>query len=239
MESNAQSQDISTENGGKHIVEGLMENGSTSVPNGSAPAESKVDYYHPGKGNGSMLDSSGGLGEPLNVIISGQSSSEVLTDAGFLNWAKSIGFSTEFLGLHRGVLQMADLGDGNGPKPEIKVLRQDYSIPFIGTGIESLIGGNHLRYWRQDGPTANSGALFLAVSYEENVLKHHMIRPDGYNKGRDALVTRAVGQTKYKGVRYSTISQVIEGLLPIGTTGINHSIAIDGKGCLLTITILS
>lgn len=57
---------------------------------------------------------------------------------------------------------MANLGDGNGPKPEIKVLRQDYGIPLIGTGIESLFGGNHFRYWRQDGPTANSGALFLA-----------------------------------------------------------------------------
>lgn len=57
---------------------------------------------------------------------------------------------------------MANLGDGHGPKPEIKVIRQDYGIPFIGAGLETLIGGNHFRYWRQDGPTANSGALFLA-----------------------------------------------------------------------------
>jgi len=204
---------------------------------GPPTAKALVDYYPPPLGEGKMLNSSGGLGEPLNVIISGKSSPEVLTDHGFLNWAKSIGFSTEFLGLHRGTPQTADLGDGNGPKPEVKVIRQDYGIPFFGTGIESLIGGNHFRYWRQDGPSANSGALFLAVSREENVLKHHMIKPNGYNKGRDELVARAVGKTKHRGVKYSTTSEVVEGLLPAGAVGINHSIAIDGKVVLLTITI--
>lgn len=32
-----------------------------------------------------------GKGEPLNVIISGLSSPEVLTDAGFLNFSRAIG----------------------------------------------------------------------------------------------------------------------------------------------------
>jgi hypothetical protein len=77
----------------------------------------QVDYYSPLVGGGSMLDSMldsageyikkrafnnaelihedlagpGDVGEPLNVIISGLSSPEVLTDAGFLNFARAIG----------------------------------------------------------------------------------------------------------------------------------------------------
>ena len=41
-------------------------------------------------------------------------------------------------------------------------LRNDYGNPDIGTCWESLVGGNHLRMWRQNGPNANTGALFLA-----------------------------------------------------------------------------
>ena len=74
--------------------------------------------------------------------------------------------------------------------------------------------------WRQEG----SGAWFLAVSYEhvwvffsvfrltfiykilQNVLKHHMITPDGYNVGRDLLLQRMVGAggrgTVWKGMRW-------------------------------------
>jgi hypothetical protein len=62
-----------------------------------------------------MLDNAGnGLGEPLNVIISGLSSPAVLTDAGIVNFAKAIGFSTECLSIHLGAPQSANLGDGNG-----------------------------------------------------------------------------------------------------------------------------
>lgn len=65
-------------------------------------------------------------------------------------------------GIHIGTPQTANLGDGNGPQNEIKVMRQDFGVPAIGTGVESLTGGNHFRYWRQNGPKANTGALFLA-----------------------------------------------------------------------------
>jgi hypothetical protein len=65
-------------------------------------------------------------------------------------------------GIHIGTPQTANLGDGHGSQNEIKVIRQDFGDPVIGTGGESLIGGNHFRYWRQNGPTANTGALFLA-----------------------------------------------------------------------------
>lgn len=51
-----------------------------------------VDYYNVTAGGGSMLDNAGsGGGEPLNVIVSGLSSPDVLTDDGILNYARAIG----------------------------------------------------------------------------------------------------------------------------------------------------
>jgi len=61
-----------------------------------------------------MLDNAGdGLGEPLNIIISGESSPEVLVYAGFYNFAQAIGFSEECFGLHLGGPFSANVGDGN------------------------------------------------------------------------------------------------------------------------------
>lgn len=54
----------------------------------------------------------------------------------------------------------------------------------LGTCAESLFGGNHLRMFRQDGPNANTDALFLAVSQEKDLKEHHTVDDDGYNKGR-------------------------------------------------------
>lgn len=148
-----------------------------------------------------MLDNAGsGLGEPLNVrvyftfdsfisrvalikvIISGQSSPEVLTDDGFLNWARSVSMyvipvltatlelliqrlpirSTECFGLHLGGPQSANLGDGNGWVNQTVEMRYDFGNADLGTCLESLSGGNHFRMFRQNGTQANSGALFLA-----------------------------------------------------------------------------
>jgi hypothetical protein len=41
-------------------------------------------------------------------------------------------------------------------------LRNDYGNPDVGACWESLVGGNHLRLWRQNGPKAHTNALFLA-----------------------------------------------------------------------------
>lgn len=92
----------------------------------------------------------------------------------------------ECFGLHGGALQTANLGDGNGWVNQLIELRQDFGIPFIlgGTCWESLLGGKHFRVYRQNGPLANSGALFLASSKEMSIAKHHMIVPDGYNINR-------------------------------------------------------
>ena len=40
---------------------------------------------------------------------------------------------------------MANLGDGNGPQPQIFELREDFGNVETGVCIEQLIGGNHFR----------------------------------------------------------------------------------------------
>ncbi|KIM45176.1 hypothetical protein M413DRAFT_441859 [Hebeloma cylindrosporum] len=182
-----------------------------------------VDFFNPVEGGGSMLDNAGsGGGEPLNVIISGLSSPAVLTNDGIVNFAKAIGFSTECLGIHIGDPQSANLGDGHGFVNQTIELRQDYGNANAGTCLESLIGGNHFRVFRQNGPSANTGALFLAVSQEEDAQENHNIVPDGYDIGRNRLVANAVGITSFGGVTYSTTAKNISGLLTAGSTGINH-----------------
>ncbi|KAF9451255.1 hypothetical protein P691DRAFT_663543 [Macrolepiota fuliginosa MF-IS2] len=197
-----------------------------------------VDFVDPRVNGGSLLDNAGsGGGEPLNVIISGLSSPDVLTDSGIVNFAKAIGFSTECLGIHLGDPQSANLGDGNGPQNQTIELRQDYGDPDVGTCLESLIGGNHFRVFRQNGPLAPTGALFLAVSQEEPATESHTIIPDGYDLGRNSFVAGAIGSKSFGGVNYSTIAQNMTNLLPVGSNGVNHGIAIDGIVTLLTVTI--
>lgn len=62
---------------------------------------------------------------------------------------------------------------------QVDILREDFGNLAGGTCEESLNGGNHIRLWRQNGTTADSGAWFLAASKEENATLHHMIIPDG------------------------------------------------------------
>ncbi|KAG2032448.1 hypothetical protein BDR03DRAFT_1094899 [Suillus americanus] len=196
-----------------------------------------VAYYNPTAGGGSMLiDAGNGYGEPMNVIISGLSSPDVLTLHGAINFARAIGFSEECFGLHLGGYMPADLGDGNGWVNQTIELRQDYAIG--GTCLESLIGGNHFRIFVQNGTVADSGALFLAVSREEPISENHDIVPDGYDIGRNQLVSAAVGKSWFNGVKYRTTAQNITGLLAPGADGINHDIAQDGIVTLLTVTIV-
>ncbi|KAF7321943.1 hypothetical protein MKEN_00716700 [Mycena kentingensis (nom. inval.)] len=199
------------------------------------------DFINPTLNGGSFLDASAGLGEPLNVIISGKSSPSVLDLAGdgFLKFANAIGFDRECLGLHIGGAQQANLGDGRGWVNETEVLRQSFGIlGSIGTCLESLEGGNHFRVWQQAG----TNAIFLAVSKEEDAEDHHDIVPDGYDIGRDLLVSSAAGRkvffdiTKFKLITYNTVVQNLTGLIPAGSEGINHGIAIDGQIIMLTVT---
>ncbi|CDO76722.1 hypothetical protein BN946_scf184796.g16 [Trametes cinnabarina] len=220
-------------------------------------------FFDPTAGGGSMLiDAGNGLGEPLNVIISGLSSPQVLNEDGLINYARAIGFSTECFGIHLGNPFSANLGDGHGPVNQTTELRQDFGNADLGTCLESLVGGNHFRVYFQNGPSADSGAAFLAVSREEPASDNHDIVPDGYDIGRDQLVAGAVGITSFDGVTYSTTAQNVTGLLPVGSAGVNHGtstglrlaptfpstavddrcvptsgIAIDGIVTVLTVTI--
>ncbi|KAI0958721.1 hypothetical protein AcV7_004453 [Taiwanofungus camphoratus] len=218
--------------------------------------KSAVPYYDPYNGGGSMLDNAGdGYGEPLNVsvpllsavslvisadirqvIISGLSSSTVLNENGVINFARAIGFSEECFDIHLGAPQSANLGDGNGWVNQTIELRQDYDDASDGTCLETLIGGNHFRVFIQNGSDADSGALFLAVSKEEPLTEEHDIVPDGYNIGRNLLVQAAIGTTSFGGVQYTTTAQNISGLLPAGSEGVNHGIAVDGIVTILTVT---
>ncbi|KAJ7832024.1 hypothetical protein B0H14DRAFT_2515148 [Mycena olivaceomarginata] len=202
-------------------------------------APSRPEFYDPRILGGEMLNNASRHGgEPLNVIISGFSTPSVLTTAGFLGFAASLGFARECFGLHRGDRQPANLGDGNGWVDEMMVLRESYGSASLGPCWESVVGGNHLRVYRQDGPAANSGALFLAVSQEESLLSHHRISRDGYNIGRDLLVQHAARTTSFKGVKYMTTARRIDDLMIPGKQGGLADITIDGVVVLLTVTVV-
>lgn len=68
--------------------------------------------------------------------------------------------STECLGIHLGGYQTSNLGDGNGNVDQTMELRENLLIG--GSCEESLVGGNHLRMFRQDGIDHDTSALFLA-----------------------------------------------------------------------------
>jgi len=230
-------------------------------------------YYDPQANGGSMLTQVNGTfppgqGEPINVILSAVSDSAVLQDTqlngGLRNYYLSFGFSSECLGQHSGSDQLANLGDGNGYKIETAVIRWDYGNPALGSCEESIQGGNHFRYWVQNGPIANSGAVFMALSYEKPIAQQHDIIPNGYNLGRDWLVGNATaqptdiyslnltntstlsGQTSYGGYTYRTQVQYVSNLLPNTSIGINHNQsvpvpganAVDGLVAVLGVTIV-
>jgi len=209
-----------------------------------------------------------GQGEPINVILSAVSDSAVLkdteTNGGMRNYFLSFGFSSECLGQHSGSDQEANLGDGNGYKIETAVIRWNYGDPSLGACKETIEGGNHFRYWVQNGPSANSEAVFMAVSYELPIAKQHDVIGNGYNLARDWLVGNATaqstdlvtanmtnsstfsGQTSYGGYTYQTNVQYVSGLLPNTSIGINHNItvgvngtnAIDGLVAILGVKII-
>ncbi|KAJ7578174.1 hypothetical protein C8J56DRAFT_797930 [Mycena floridula] len=174
-------------------------------------------------------------GEPLNVIISALSDPYILTDEGLHAYAKSIGFSEECLGLHYGKIHEADLGDGEGRKPEQYLSRQ-YYFPIWGTCWESFAGGNHFRAWQQNGTMANTGAWFLGASKEEHSARNHKIVPNGYNLGRDWLVERAIAGSRWKSMWWTAEVEWRTGLLEPGNHGINHGIEQDGRVAIITVS---
>jgi len=192
-------------------------------------------------------------GEPINAIISGRSSRSVVNVEGFLRWATSVNFGVSCLGQVNGSAQLANLGDGRGNVTQGNdgsgdngVLRWNYGDAYLGTCKESIIGGNHFRWY----PQAKSGAYFLAASNELPAQLGHMVALNGYNTGRDELVANATNPngTEWAGYRFNaTVDWIPAGVLLNATSeGINHpSVALpgqpsqDGRVALLTITELA
>ncbi|EJC98979.1 uncharacterized protein FOMMEDRAFT_23338 [Fomitiporia mediterranea MF3/22] len=224
-------------------------------------------YFDPRNNGGSFLTKipqtfPEGLGEPLNVILSANSDAAVLVDSedhgGLQNYFISLGFAGECLGQHSGSDQMANLGDGDGYLNETAVIRWAYGDPTLGTCQETIKGGNHFRYWVQDGKEADSKAVFMALSYEKPIAEQHDIIDNGYNLGRDWLIGNATnafiptsnltnsstytGSTSANGYMYQTSVQYVSGLLSNTSDGINHfqsmtTNAVDGLVAVMTVHI--
>ncbi|KAL1747126.1 hypothetical protein HDZ31DRAFT_80707 [Schizophyllum fasciatum] len=227
-------------------------------------------YYNPKDNGGALLTQVDGtypegLGEPLNLIISANSDDDVLVDqednGGVRGYFASIGFGGECLGQVDTLVQRANLGDGDGYTNQTGLLRWDYGDPNFGTCKESVNGGNHFRYWVQNGTDENSGAYFLAASYEKPAKEQHDIVKDGYNIARDQIVGNITGSaidasslsdgksfsgsSEYNGYKYQTDVEYKSGLLDATSDGINHyqsvpadgQPAIDGYVAVLTVKI--
>lgn len=136
--------------------------------------------------------------------------------------------------------RVTDLGDGSGSVPQTNIMRYNYKQGDGATCIESLKGGNHFRYWLQNGTAANSAAIFIAASVELNATLGHMIAPNGYDDGRNELVGNATqGTLKSPGgfeytVTKESNTQLLSGVTP---SQINHGIGINGVVDVLTIKV--
>lgn len=101
---------------------------------------------------------------------------------------RSVGLADECLGQHDGAAQRANLGDGHDYSSvfafcflflsfsltdlvmcqtvnETSEIRYDYGDPQLGSCRETIEGGNHLRYWIQDGPQGNRYGFGLGLFY--------------------------------------------------------------------------
>ncbi|KAJ6622640.1 hypothetical protein B0H10DRAFT_893389 [Mycena sp. CBHHK59/15] len=217
--------------------------------------EPAAGYFLPADGGGSMLTKvvgtfPAGQGEPINIILTGTSSPELLVDSelngGLRNFFLSFGFASECLGQHSGNGQGANLGDGKGYLNETAVIRFDYGDPQLGTCQETIKGGNHFRYWAQNGNSADSGAVFMAASYEMPIAQQHNVVVNGYNLGRDWLIgniTKSAipsasltntstfsGTTQYGGYTYAASIAYVSGLLSNTSDGINHNATVSVGG---------
>ncbi|KAL9934237.1 hypothetical protein V8E36_006693 [Tilletia maclaganii] len=202
-------------------------------------------YANPASGGGRMLTYIPNLptnvGEPINVIISSQSDRYVLTTAGFIEWANSVQLIPNACVIRDNIggAQQANLGDGNGREDQLDVLR--YSYWTDNTCAESINGGNHARYWRQNGSSADTRAWFLAASVEMPIAQNHMVLDNGYDLGRDWIVgnaTQSNGTLSTSGYVFQATSTNAPLLSSVSTSDMNHNIATDGNVAVLTVRLI-
>ncbi|KAF8507377.1 hypothetical protein BU17DRAFT_57478 [Hysterangium stoloniferum] len=224
-------------------------------------------FFNPEDNSGTMLTSGyftspAGLGEPLNAIISANSDAAVLkdqeVDGGLRNYFLSVGFSAECLGQHLGDHQAANLGDGLGDRNETAVIRYNYGDPALGSCKETVQGGNHFRYWVQNGSDANRFVSFCKwYSFADRCAVVPFSWRKDYIVGNitgSAIPTSALtntttydGTTNFGNYTYHTDIAYTGGLLQNSSNGINHFAsvgggpnnitAIDGLVAVLTVKI--
>ncbi|CEH11935.1 hypothetical protein CBOM_07323 [Ceraceosorus bombacis] len=191
--------------------------------------QSATGYANPTDNGGSWLTTTAvGLGEPLNVIISGES------DEGYF---RSLFYSEgSCFNITLGNEQAANLGDGQGTLNQTDIKRYNYYLGDSGTCLQSLNGGPHFRYWQQ----STTRAWFLATSYSDDAETNHMIIPNGYDLNRDQLssnATNATGTFSPGGFEYTATRTQAPLLADVPLESINHGIATDGNVDILTVRI--
>lgn len=157
--------------------------------------------------------------EPLNVIVSGASDPYYNTLDNFNNWLWAVGMDpTECFGIHGGGYDYVDLADGNPLQQQLEEPRQVTIGDGVGSCGESLLGGNHLRVYQQNG----TNAWFLAASTEHLVNGQHDIDNDGYNVGRDQFVAKALQGGSYNNCNFPGATSAVDSTDPALTGPPGH-----------------
>ncbi|CAD6907670.1 unnamed protein product [Tilletia controversa] len=170
--------------------------------------------YFPGNSNG----------EPLNIIVTGIGAADT-----FSSWYKAIG--KECFGLHDGGAMQAYI-DSRSLRDQEGEIRFAYGEdPDAEGSLWCVFVPGQI--WQQQG----TQAWFLAASREKTIFDHHDIVADGYDLDRDAIVKAATKSSSYKGKKFIATVSYVSGLLPSGSDGINHGIALDGRTAVLSVTV--
>jgi hypothetical protein len=96
-----------------------------------------------------------------------------------------------------------------------------------------------LRWFQQNGSAADTGAIFLAVSYEYNATLQHNIQINGYDVGRDLFVGNATNAstTSPGGFVYTATNYSVPLLSGVDASQLNHGIGVDGNVAVLTVKV--
>ncbi|WWD06151.1 hypothetical protein V865_004236 [Kwoniella europaea PYCC6329] len=165
-----------------------------------------------------------------------------MLEGGLYNYLEAAAFGGQCFGLHMGDKQQSNLGDGNANQTQRSILRYQYfHNHFLGTCLESIYGGNHIRVFKQE----TTGAYFMSSSAEEDSSKNHQLGLNAYDSGRDLFVGNATsiaikghldinttfaGETVKRGWRYRTTVNYVDDLVPANRTRWNHYTGVQAVG---------
>ncbi|KAG7445563.1 uncharacterized protein BT62DRAFT_969236 [Guyanagaster necrorhizus] len=214
-------------------------------------------YYNPADSGGSMLTvvpqtHPDGQREPVNAIISGNSDQAVLAqqsmDRGLMNYFPAVAISATGTNQHTSNSQQVDSGDSN--ENETAVMQYNYGDPALGSCTESFKRDDHFQYWVQNSSEADSGAIFLAISYKTSSSDQHNIIENRYNLGCNYVLgssntskiptlsltgsTSFSGSLSSQGYTYKTDIIYVMGLLPNTSIGINYNQSVSNDSAVNT-----